>query len=164
MFRSAEADFEAASLENTLALVYLALGSLDVARAHAAQARAYFSNRDDERWLAHVTETDGQIALAAGLAPDAMALSTESLRLAEASGDRKVEISALLLRARSQRALGDLNGAAATLDRAASLGEEHGRRAQLQTVLGEWSDVTAALGDLAQALALARRALDAGRR
>ncbi len=164
MFRSADAGFEAASIQNELALVYLALGSLDVARSHAVEARSYFSGRDDVRWLAHVTDTEGQIALAAGSTRDAIDLSTESLRLAEEIGDKKAAINALLLLARAQRADTDLPAAAATLERAAALSEEYGRRGQLQAVLGEWSDVVAALGDLAQAYALSRRALNAGRR
>ena len=162
-FKSVDADYDAASIQNELALVYLALGSLDVARAHAADARAYFADRDDTRWLAHVTETEGQIALASGSSADAIELATESLRLAEAGGDRKAAISALLLLARAQRATRDLPAAAATLERAAKLSEEYGRRGQLQTVLGEWSDVMAELGDLAKALSLSRRALTAGR-
>lgn len=163
-FRSTDAEFEAACIQNELALVYLALGSLDVARTHAAAAHAYFSRRDDTRRLANVTETEGQIALATGSTVDAIELSTEALRLAEASGDQRTAIDALLLLARAQRASGGLHAAAATLERAAALSEEYGRRAQLQIVLGEWSDVMAALGDLAQAYALSRRALDAGRR
>ena len=111
-----------------------------------------------------MTDTEGQIALAAGSPADAIELATESLRLAETSGDRKAAISAVLLLAHAQRAKGDLPSAAATLERAASLSEEYGRRVQLQTVLGEWSDVMAELGDLLQAFALSRRALDAGRR
>jgi tetratricopeptide (TPR) repeat protein len=163
-FKAAEADFETASIENELALVYLAIGSLQVARTHAANAREYFASHDDTRWLAHVTETDGQIALAAGSADEAIALSHESLRLAEASGNRKAEISSGLSLARAQRAVGDLDAAAATLQRAVELAEGYGRRGQLQTLLGEWSDVMAARGDLAQAYALSRRAVDVGRR
>ena len=144
--------------------MYLAIGSLDAARTHAAQAREYFSRRDDTRWLAHVTETEGQIALAAGSATDAMALSTEALRLAKESGNRKAEISAGLSLARAQRAGDDLDAAAATLEQAVALAEGYGRRGQLQTLLGEWSDVMAARGDLAQAYALSRRAVDIGRR
>ena len=162
-FRAAEAGFEAASIQNELALVYLALGSLAVARTHAAEAHAYFEHRGNTRWLAHVTETQGQIELAAGSPNDAMKLSAESIRLAETTRDQKVAINALLLRARAQRATGDAAEAAATLERAATLAEQQGRRGQLQAVLGEWSDVMAALGDLAQAYALSRRALDAGR-
>ncbi len=163
-FRSTDAEFEAASIQNELALVYLAFGSLDLARAHAADAHAYFSRRDDTQRLANVTETEGQIALATGSPADAIELSIESLRLAEASDDKRTAIDALLLLARAHRAEGDLQAAAATLERAASLSEEYGRRGQLQTVLGEWSDVMAVEGDLAQAYALSRRALEAGRR
>ena len=163
-FKAAEADFETASIENELALVYLAIGSLDAARSHAAQAREYFTRRDDTRWLAHVTETEGQIALAAGSPGEAITLSTESLRLAEESGNRKAEISSGLSLARAQRAGGDLDAAAATLERAVTIAEGYGRRGQLQTLLGEWSDVMAARGDLAQAYALSRRAVDVGRR
>jgi tetratricopeptide (TPR) repeat protein len=162
-FKAAEAGFEAASLENELALVYLALGNLKAARRHVAEARDYFTAQDDRRWLAHVTETEGQIALAAGSADDALKLSAESLRLAEEADDKKATVTALLLLARAQRASGDLKSAATSLERAAALAEEHGRRAQQQTVLGEWSDVMASLGDMAQAYALSRRALDAGR-
>jgi tetratricopeptide (TPR) repeat protein len=163
-FRSAEAGFEAASLQNALALTYLALGNLDIAREHATGAHEYFSQKQDGRWLAHVTETEGQIALAAGSGPEALQLAVESLRLAETSGDRKAAISALVLQARSQRATGDLPAASATLERAADMAEGYARRGQLQIVLGEWSDVMAAQGDMTQAYALSRRALDAGRR
>lgn len=163
-FKSADAGFEAACLENELALVYLAMGSLDVARAHVSQAHDYFSRQDDKRRLAHVTETEGQIELASGSADKAIELSAESIRLAEAGHDKKAAISALLLHARAQRTLGNAAAAASTLEKAATLAEEYGRRGQLQIVLGEWSDVMASLGDLAQAYALSRRALDAGRR
>jgi tetratricopeptide (TPR) repeat protein len=162
-FRAADAALEAASIHNELALVYLALGSLDLARTHAEEAHAYFRDRGDTRWLAHVTETEGQIALARGASGEAMELSAEALRLAEEGGDKKATISALLLQARAQRASGELRAAAETLERAAALSEDYGRRGQQQTVLGEWGDVMAELGDLAKAYALSRRALDAGR-
>lgn len=163
-FKSAEAGFEAASLQNELALVYVSLGNLHAARRCATEARDYFTTHEDRRWLAHVTETEGQIALAEGSAVSALRLSTEALRLAEAVDDRKATINALLLQARAQRAVEDPKAAAATLERAASLAEAHGRRAQQQQILGEWSDVMASLGDMAQAYSLSRRALDAGRK
>ena len=163
MFRAADAEFETASIENELALVYLALGSLDVARGYAADARATFLRRDDSRWLAHVTDTEGQIALAAGDASRALELSGEALALAGGIGDQKAAINALLLGARANRKLGAFEPARLTLERAATLAEEHGRRGEMQLVLGELSDVLAELGDLAGAYAVSRRALDAGR-
>ena len=122
------------------------------------------SRLDDHRWLAHVTETEGQIALAAGSIPDALKLATEALRLAEEADDKKAKLAGLLLQARAQRASEDLTAAATTLEKASLLAEEYGRRAQHQQILGEWSDVMASVGDMAQAYALSRRALDAGRR
>jgi len=163
-FKAAEAGFETASIENELALVYLAIGSLDAARTHAAEARAYFEGRDDLRRLAHVTETEGQIALAAGSTKQAIDLAVEALRLAEESGNQKAAISSGLSLARALRASGDLQGAAETLERTVTVAEGYGRRGQLQTLLGEWSDVMAALGDLGQAYSLSRRAIDVGRR
>ena len=162
-FRATEADREAAALENELALVYLALGNVERASLFAVQARAYYDGQHDDWWLAHVTETQGQIALAAGSVEEALQLSAESLRLAEERGNRKAVLDALLLLARANRANGDLVAASAALGRATSLAEEYGRRGQLQAVLSEWSDVTAERGDLAEALALSRRAVDAGR-
>ena len=163
-FHAAEAEFEAASVENELALVYLALGSLDTARSHLARAHDFFARRQDDRWLSHVIDTAAQIALASGSAGEGATLAAEALRLAEASGNKKAAIDAALTLARSQRSAGDLAGAAATLERAAAEAEGLGRRSQHQAVLGEWSDVMAATGDMARAYELSRQALSAGRR
>lgn len=164
LFRSADAEAEAASIQNELALVYLALGNIDAARRHADEAKSVFERRHDGRRLAHVTETQGQIALAAGIRKDAVDLAAEAGRLADASGDRKAAVSALLLEGRARRALGELKAAVAVLQRAAAVAEAYGRRGQLQAVLGELSDVYAELGDMGQAYSASRKALDAGRR
>jgi transcriptional regulator with XRE-family HTH domain len=163
-FRAAEADGEAARLENELALVYLAMGSLELARTHAALAREYFEQWGDRRGLAHVTESEAQIALAAGAFADAASLATKALGLAEESGDRKAAISAGLSLGHAQRDAGDLEAASLTLEHAAGQAQDMGRRGQLQAVLGAWSDVMAELGDMKRAYELSRQALDAGRR
>jgi tetratricopeptide (TPR) repeat protein len=136
---------------------------LSRARTFANEARAHFEDRDDRWRLAFVIETQGQIALAAGAPNEAIELSTECLRMAEATDNKKAVLDASLLLARAQRARGDLGDAAATLEKATDLAAAHRRRGQLQAVLSEWSDVTAERGDLAAALALSRRAIDAGR-
>jgi tetratricopeptide (TPR) repeat protein len=163
-FRAVEAGSEAALIENELALVYLALGNLDRARSYAGEARAYFSERNDQWRLAHVAETQGQIALAAGSPNEALEFSAESLRIAEACDNKKATLDASLLLARAQRANGRLPEAAETLARAADLAERYGRRGQLQMMLSEWSDVEADQSHLVEALALSRRAIEAGRR
>src|SRR5262249_45985376 len=137
-FRAAEADSEAASLENELALVQLAMGNLKAASKHAAAAHDHFQRVGDQRWLAHVTDTESRIALAAGKATDASALASEALGLADVTGDRKAAIDASLTLAKAQRASGDLAAASATLERTALLARQLGRRGQLQAVLGEW--------------------------
>jgi tetratricopeptide (TPR) repeat protein len=163
-FRAAEADAEAASLENELAMVQLALGNLKAATQHAAVAREHFERAGDRRWLAHVSETESQIALAAGRPKDAAELAMQAVALADETGDRKAAIAASLTLGKAQRADGDLAAASATLERTAGLARDLGRRGQLQAVLGEWSDVLAEQGDLARAYELSREALDAGRR
>ncbi len=162
-FRTAEADFEVASVDNELALVYLAMGSLDKARLHLADAQSYFAQHGDERWRSHVTDTAAQIALAGGAEGEAIELSREALRLAESCGNRKAAIDAALTLAQAQRSTGDLAAADTTLAAAAEHAEAVGRRAQLQMVLGEWSDVAAARGDMTRAYELSRRALGSGR-
>ena len=162
-FRAAEADAEAASLENELALVQVSLGNLKAAKRHAAVAHAYFEGIDDRRWLSHVTDTESQIALADGRAAEAATLAARSLAYADESGDRRAAITAGLTLARAQRAVGDATASAATLARTADLARDLGRRGQLQAVLGEWSDLLAEQGDLAKAYELSREALDAGR-
>jgi tetratricopeptide (TPR) repeat protein len=162
-FRAASADFEVASLENELALVQLALGNIERARAHAASARSGFERLENERWLAHVAETEAQIELAAGNLDLATERGNEALQRAETVGNHKAAVSALLTLARTKRAAGDLRGGADALERAAATARELGRRGQLQAVLAEWADVMAELGDLAAAYRLSREALAAGR-
>ncbi len=163
-FKAAEADFETATIENELALVYLAIGSLDAARTHAAEAREYFVRRDDTRWLAHVTETEGQIALAGGL-PEGRDRPVHRVpspgrgeRQPKGRDQRRADAGARPTGRRRPRCR------RRDLETAVDMAEGYGRRGQLQTLLGEWSDVMAARGDLAQAYALSRRAIDIGRR
>jgi len=162
-FRASSADYEVAALENELALVYLGLGNLSRARTHSHAARIGFERLDNERYLAHVAETEAQIALADGHPDVAIERANEAIRLADATGNRKAHLSARLSIARAQRAGGDLAAASETLADAAETARSIGRRAQLQVVLGEWAEVKAELGDLAGAYELSREALAAGR-
>ncbi|MFI5225833.1 MAG: helix-turn-helix domain-containing protein [Candidatus Limnocylindrales bacterium] len=162
-FRAASAGYEVAALENELALVHLGLGNVGRAREHAKSARDGFERLDNERYLAHVTDTESQIALAAGHPDEALERGAEAIRLADATGNRKARLSACLSIARARRAAGDLAGASQILEEAAESARAIGRRAQLQAVLGEWADVRAELGDLEGAYRLSREALSAGR-
>ncbi len=163
-FKAAQAQSEAAAIENELALVYLALGNLDRARHLADSSRGYFEQLDDRWSLAHVLETEAQIVLAGGSKEKAIEIAERALAIAESTGNRKVTVSAYLLLGRARRSVGELPEAARLLQTGANIAEEYRRRGQLQAILAEWSDVVAEQGDLPKALALSRRAVEAGRR
>lgn len=162
-FRAVASDLEVGSIENELALVYLAIGHIDRARQHAAEAVETFARLDNIRLGAHAADTEAQIELAAGSAGSAAERSQDALRMADKSGNHKAGISAALTLARAYRHLGNHALAFATLEAAAERARRHARRAQLQTVLAEWAEVTAELGDIAGAYKLSQEALKAGR-
>jgi transcriptional regulator with XRE-family HTH domain len=162
-FKSAASELETGSVENELALVYLALGQLERARDYVATARTSFEHLQDERLLAHVAETEAQIELAAGRPEQAVARAEEAIRLARATQNRKAELSALLSVAKARQSLGDLGSAIATLDLAGVLAREHARRGQLQVILGELARAYAASGDMQRAFETSQEALEAGR-
>jgi tetratricopeptide (TPR) repeat protein len=162
LYRAAEASTEAASLSNELALIYLSLGNLDRARGYAGTARGEFERRGDERWLAHVLDTEARIELEAGNFEPAVAGAQRAIEVAERTGDRVALLNGHLTAGRAARRLGssrlahDHFRAAADLARA----DGGGRRRE---VLSEWGDLYAAEGDVATAYALAREALDPAR-
>ncbi len=162
-FRAADADREVASIENELALVFLALGQVDRAVEHVAAARLGFERLESQRSLAHVVDTEARIELARGAGAAAAALAIEARRLADETGNRKAAISASLTLGQARRAQGDLDGASMILDDAAQVARAQGRRGQLQAVLGEWAEVKAEQGDLRGAYELSQEALRAGR-
>lgn len=162
-FSVAASELEMASLENELALVYLALGQLGRAREYVAASRASFEKLHDARLLAHAVETEAEIDLAAGSTEDALAHAEEAIELARATNNRKAELSALVSLARARRVKGDLESELETLGLAATLARQHGRRGQLQKILGELARTYASRGDLQQAFDLSQEALDAGR-
>ncbi len=162
-FRAADAKREIASIENELALVFLALGQVDRAGEHAAVAHLGFERLESDRSLSHVIDTEARIALARGDLEHAATLAIEAHRLADDTGNRKASISASLTLGQAKRAQGDLDGASTVLDEAARMARLAGRRAQLQAVLGEWAEIKAEQGDLRGAFELSQEALRAGR-
>ena len=129
-----------ALLRNTLALTYLQLGNTDRATELAAESRQMCAQRNDLASLAHVVETEAQIALAIGDHETVRQRVAETLDLARASGNTHAESSALLTLARSQRQTDDRD-AEASYRQAAELLRKVGPRPKLATVLREWSDL-----------------------
>jgi len=161
-FRAIDGRREVAILENELALVHLALGSVERAREHAAQADEILQALDDERGRAHVLETQAQIELAAEHPLEARRKAEEAMALAAATGNRKAGISAHLTLARTARRTGDTELALAILAKASASARLHRRPGQLRDVLVEWADLLAETGNVAEAYELSREALSLG--
>lgn len=161
LFRAAAADREAATLENNLALAYLRVGNARRAWEFAGQARERHLADGNRHALAHVAETEAQIALSDGDIEGAQRLANEALAHADASDNRRAAISALLTRARSHVAADEPDAATSAYSEATAFIREYGMRARLREALGEWADVLASLGRHEEAYALTREALHA---
>jgi len=160
LFEAADAQRDATSLRNTLALTYLQLGNVTRAAELAAEARDLSTRKSDQSLLAHVAETEARIALAAGDHAAVRDRVAEALDLARATHNSHAESSALLTLARSQRQIGDPN-AEATYRQAAELIRSAGPRPRLAEVLREWADLLVAEKRHEEAVDLLQEALSA---
>jgi len=158
LFRAVDARAETASIENELALTYLALGNLREADRHAAAARTAMNSVGDDFRMAHLGDTEARIALEAGDIERATDLAAAALELALSTGNSRAELSARLTAARAARRRGDPAAAAGMLEQALAIAE-HAPPGRLREVLTEWSELAAEAGDHARAYELSRRAL-----
>jgi tetratricopeptide (TPR) repeat protein len=158
LFEAANAERDVALLRNTLAITYLQLGNSTRATELAAEARQVSTLRNDQAALAHVAETEAQIALALGDHAAVRERVVEALELARANENTHAESSALLTLARSQRQTGDQN-TEATYRQAAELLRKVGPRPKLAAVLREWSDLLVSEQRHAEAVELLQEAL-----
>jgi hypothetical protein len=139
-------------------LTYLGLGNLKEAGRHVRAAHAMFADTADDFRLAHVVDTEAQIALGQQEAGRAAELAAEAVVIAERTKNHRAEISGLLTGARAARQAADAATAVGLIERAASLAEQ-GPAPRLREVLTEWSELAAEAGDHARAYELSRRAL-----
>ena len=160
LFEAANAERDITSLRNTLALTYLRLGNAARATELAAEARQMSQRTGDRALLAHVAETEAQIALAAGDHGAVREHVAEALDLARATQNTHAESSALLTLARSQRQTND-PAAEATFGQAAELLRKAGPRPRLAEVLREWADLLVSQKRHAEAVDLLQEALNA---
>jgi tetratricopeptide (TPR) repeat protein len=160
LFEAANAERDSTSLRNTLALTYLRLGNSPRATELAAEARQMSDQRSDQAMLAHVAETEAQIALAAGDHATVRERIAEALDLAHTTQNTHAESSALLTLARSQRQSG-VGDAESTYRLAAELLRSSGPRTRLSEVLREWADLLVAEKRHAEAVGLLQEALSA---
>jgi transcriptional regulator with XRE-family HTH domain len=159
LFKAMAADSETAALENDLALAFLKLHNLSRADELVKSARRRFETLGDSRCLAHIADTEAQIALAGGAIEQAAALVEQAIDGAEQTSNQKALIDALVTRAQIRRQRSDADGADTDFARAAALARASGSRGRIREVLGAWSEMLAESGDLRRAYDLSREAL-----
>ena len=104
LFRAAGYEYGVGALENDLALSFLALSNMDRAQDLASSSADHFEHLGDERWLAHVHETQAQVALAKGELDEARRYADDAMAKAEGSGNTKAAVSTLRTLAKIERA------------------------------------------------------------
>jgi transcriptional regulator with XRE-family HTH domain len=161
LFRKVDADRESASLENDLALSFLAIGNTTRACELAASARSRLASLGDEWLLSHVVDTEAQIALADGDAERAAGGAQEALAIAERADNAKASVDALLTLARAYAALGRSEAALDANRRAGELARRVASAGLVRRALREWADALAAAGQHEQAFVVMREALAA---
>lgn len=164
LHRAAQAPVDQASLLNNLAITYLRLGSTDRASELAQAADELAAATGDERLLAHVRETESQIALARDDLVRARLLATEAQELASRTNNRVAAASAL----QTLGAIGiredDSDAAIKALEQAVELLRETKMRARLQDALALLAKAVTDRGDFERANRLYAEALQARRR
>ncbi len=163
LFRATEMEFETAGLENSLALSYLALDNTEKAEDLAASSRARFERLGDDRWLAHVLDTQARVALARGAHEDALRLGHEALERAEQTSNQNATIDAELTIARTEVVMQKTPEALQWYARAAASARRLAApQARLREVLAEWADLLATAGEHQKAFEMMREALKGG--
>jgi tetratricopeptide (TPR) repeat protein len=141
-----------------MALAHLRAGNVRRAAEYAEQARHIVEQLDDRRQLAHVAETQAQIALANDDEQAMNEYALEALDLARSVGDVHAEAAALLPLARARRR-NDAAAAEATYAQTATLLRRVGPRRHLQELLGEWAELLVSQDRHQEAVALLQEAL-----
>jgi tetratricopeptide (TPR) repeat protein len=157
----AEALHEVAVVENQLALAYLASGNVLRAGTLAGHARMRHELDGDQRSLAHVADTQAQIAIAQERYEDAVELAREARQLAKATGNPGTYSAAMLTIARAQAANGKTDEAIESYRTGVIELRERGPVVRLQQGLGEWAELLAKAGRHEEAYSLTREALHA---
>jgi tetratricopeptide (TPR) repeat protein len=165
LFKAYDTDVDMAILENDIALAHLGVGNTTRASELADSAAARWRRLGNDRHLAHVLDTQGQIALARGENDIAISLATQSLELATETNNAPAISDALLTVARATAAGGPEHTSEArdAFERAAADARQSGRPATVKRVLTEYADFLATQGDHRAAFELTREALGTSR-
>jgi tetratricopeptide (TPR) repeat protein len=159
LYEAADATRESANLRNSLALTYLEAGNLTRAAQLAQEARTTVTAIDDRSLLAHVAETQAQIALAQANEPMTLTYANEALDLARATQNHHTQSSALLTLAKLHRQQDRLADAESTYRAAIDVLRQHGSRRQLSAALRDLADLLSSLSRHPEAVSLLQEAL-----
>jgi transcriptional regulator with XRE-family HTH domain len=158
-FTAANEAAHVASLENNLALAHLRLGQLGRARTYAGAARNQATELNDQRLLAHVAESEAQIAIASDDLVRAAALLDEAQLLADASDNRAAMLGIALTRARLNRRRQGADAALDSYATAAELARSGAPPSKRREILREYADAALEAGQQDRAIALYREGL-----
>lgn len=162
LFCDLDSQADVALLENQLATIYLELGNTTRAEAHVLSARNRAEKADATRLLAHITDTEAQIALARGDLAAALGLVEQALRRADRASNDPARVAALVTRARIELGRGSVRRACASFEEAAAVLRARGPRGRLRQILAQWADILAQAGQHSRANELYREALGLG--
>jgi tetratricopeptide (TPR) repeat protein len=163
LFRQAEAELEATTIANSLAVAYLETGSIDRAREMAGMARRTLDRLGNEDLLAHLADTEARISLASGDLPSAERQADEAIGRSEQANNLRALLDALVTKARILLRAGREEEAIGLFERAAGLPQTVGSSVRRREVLSAWADTLARLGRHDQAYQIMREALQGGR-
>ena len=127
---------------------------------HVAAARAAFEAAGDQFWLAHVAETEAQVALAKGSLDEATTKAANAARACpRKTGNQKAEISSLLTEARVAAGPWGRGPRRRRSWESPSSWQEPDPSPACGRSSREWSELLAESGDLQRAYELSREAL-----
>ena len=159
LFRSADARYESALIENNLANSYLALGNLSKASELADAARQKQEALGEAFQIPAILDTEARIHLARGEVDEAVVLSEKAIAAAESVGNKKAIVDATVTMARAALQAGRKTDASLLYERAVETLREVGPHARLAEVLTEWAELVASTGDHQRAYELTKEAL-----
>jgi tetratricopeptide (TPR) repeat protein len=162
LYEAVNATHEAASLRTSLAVTYLQAGDVAHAVDMAAEAREMVTRLNDPKLLAHVAETQAQVALAQDDEPAVTRYADEALELARSTGNAHAESAALVTLARLHRHHDRATDAEPTYRQAIDLLRKHGPRPRLSEVLRELAELLATEKRHEEAVRLLQEALSGG--
>lgn len=162
LFEAADAHRESVILANTLALTYLRLGSLGKARRYAKQARDLTDLLGANEFLAHIADTEAQIALASQDWPKAIERAAEAVKRGTTDGNQHALVDGLITRARALVGAAQIERAIADYRQAAEHAAAASSRPQQRVALSELGDLLAGQGRHEEAYSLYRELVQLG--